>query len=205
MANYLLVCLSSSVRSWLLGQPAGSVRSWNHLRWLFTSNFCATCAWPGVNWDLVSVVQKKGESLWEYIQCIWNKRNVILEVDDKLIVMFFKKGLRDSSLIRKLMMKNPKTSEQMFSIVNRYALAEEATSTQESRRRSQVTQINLAHPRATIRKESQTVRLMRLNGLVIIRSTGPGRVNSKAVWITFVFFTPKESTRPETATDSKIL
>jgi hypothetical protein len=41
--------------------------------------------------------------------------------------MFFKKGLRDSSLICKLAMKNHKTSEVMFTIANKYALAEEAT------------------------------------------------------------------------------
>jgi hypothetical protein len=41
--------------------------------------------------------------------------------------MFFKKGLRDPSLIRKLTMKNPRTSEAMFSIANKYALADEAT------------------------------------------------------------------------------
>jgi hypothetical protein len=41
--------------------------------------------------------------------------------------MFFKKGLRDSSLICKLAMKNPKMSEEMLAITNKYALAEEAT------------------------------------------------------------------------------
>jgi hypothetical protein len=41
--------------------------------------------------------------------------------------MFFKKGLRDPSLIRKLTMKNPRTLEAMFAITNKYALAEEAT------------------------------------------------------------------------------
>jgi hypothetical protein len=41
--------------------------------------------------------------------------------------MFFKKGLRGSSLIRKLTMKNPTTSEEMLAITNKYALAEEAT------------------------------------------------------------------------------
>jgi hypothetical protein len=41
--------------------------------------------------------------------------------------MFFKKGLRDPTLIRKLTMKNPRTLEAMFVIANRYALAEEAT------------------------------------------------------------------------------
>jgi hypothetical protein len=48
-------------------------------------------------------------------------------VDDKSIVMFFKKGLRDSSLTQKLTMKNPRTLEQMFSITNRYAMAKEVT------------------------------------------------------------------------------
>jgi hypothetical protein len=127
MANYLPVYLSSSTRTWLLGLLAGSVCSWNHLWWLFTSNFCATCACPGVDWDLASIVQKKGESLREFIQCFINKRNIISEVDNKSIVMFFKKGLMDPSLIRKLTMKNPRTSKKMFAIANKYALAEEAT------------------------------------------------------------------------------
>jgi hypothetical protein len=57
----------------------------------------------------VSSRRKKGESLWEFIQHFCNKRNIIPEVDDKSIVMFFKKGLRDLSLIRKLTMKSPRT------------------------------------------------------------------------------------------------
>jgi hypothetical protein len=76
--------------------------------------------------DLSSVVQKKGESLWKFIQHFCNQRNVISEVDSKSIIMFFKKGLRDSSLIRKLIMKNPRMSEEMLAIANKYALMEEA-------------------------------------------------------------------------------
>jgi hypothetical protein len=41
--------------------------------------------------------------------------------------MFFKKGLRDLALIRKLAIKTLRTSEAMFTITNRYALAEERT------------------------------------------------------------------------------
>jgi hypothetical protein len=67
MGNYLLVYLSSSTRTWLLGLPVGSVRSWNHLHRLFINNFRAMCARPGVDWDLANIVQKKRESLWEYI------------------------------------------------------------------------------------------------------------------------------------------
>jgi hypothetical protein len=36
------------------------------------------------------------------------------------------KGLRDPSLIHKLAMKNPRSSEVMFSIAKKYALTEEA-------------------------------------------------------------------------------
>jgi hypothetical protein len=39
MANYLLVYLSASARTWLLGLPTWSERSWPHLCRLFTSNF----------------------------------------------------------------------------------------------------------------------------------------------------------------------
>jgi hypothetical protein len=41
--------------------------------------------------------------------------------------MFFKKGVRDSSWICKLTMKNPRASEEMLSIANKYALGKEAT------------------------------------------------------------------------------
>jgi hypothetical protein len=127
VTNYLPVCLSSTARTWLLRLPVGSVRSWNHLCRLFTSNFCATCAHSRVDWDLANVIQKKGESLQEFTLRFCNKRNIIPEVDDKSIVMFFKKGLRDPSLTRNLTKKNPRTSEAMFTIANKYALAEEAT------------------------------------------------------------------------------
>jgi hypothetical protein len=73
------------------------------------------------------VIQKKGESLREFIQHFCNKGNIIPEVDDKSIIMFFKKGLRDTSLIRKLTMKNPRMSEEMLAIANKYALVEEVT------------------------------------------------------------------------------
>jgi hypothetical protein len=90
------------------------------------SNSRATCARPGVDQDLANVVQKKGESLQEFIHHFCNKRNIISEVDDKSIIMFFKKGLRGSSFINKLAMKNPRMSKEMLAIANKSALAEEA-------------------------------------------------------------------------------
>jgi hypothetical protein len=45
---------------------------------------------------------------------------------------------------------------------------------------------------------------MQWNGRDATRSTGKDRVNLKASWITFVFSTPRESTKPKTVTDSKV-
>jgi hypothetical protein len=93
MANDLPVCLLALARTWLQGLPMGSACSWSHFCRQFISNFRATCAWSGVEWDLASMVQK----------------------------------VRDSSLICNFTMKDPSTSEEMLSIANKYALAEEAT------------------------------------------------------------------------------
>jgi hypothetical protein len=43
--------------------------------------------------------RRRGGSLREFIQRFCKKRNIIPEVNDKSIVMFFKKGLRDLALI----------------------------------------------------------------------------------------------------------
>jgi hypothetical protein len=67
LANYLPVYQSASARTWLLGLPTGSVHSWNHLHRLFTRNFHAMCTRPGFEWNLASIIQKKGESLGEFI------------------------------------------------------------------------------------------------------------------------------------------
>jgi hypothetical protein len=82
---------------------------------------------PRVDWELVNMVQKNGETLWEFIQHFCNKRNIVSEVDDKSISMFLKKGVRDLSLIHMLPMNNPRTSEEMLAFANKYALAKEAT------------------------------------------------------------------------------
>jgi hypothetical protein len=52
---------SSFSRGWFdLGTTLmGLVQSWNNLRQLFTSNFRATCAWPGVDWDVAALFRRK--------------------------------------------------------------------------------------------------------------------------------------------------
>jgi hypothetical protein len=111
--------------------------------------------------------------------------------------MFFKKGLKDSSLIQKLTMKNPRMSEEMLDITNKYALVGEATLNTREQKKEE-----LVH--TTIRRGKRIVPSTWWNGRKT-RSIYPGRVNLKAFWITSSFSTPRECIRPGTATDSKVL
>jgi hypothetical protein len=75
-------------------------------------------------------------------------------------------------------------------------------------RRSQSTQTSLALPRATIRRGKWIIPSMQWNGPNTIRSTGLSWVTLKASWIRSAFSTPpppRESTRPETSTNTKVV
>jgi hypothetical protein len=82
-------------------------------------------------------------------------------VDDKSIIMFFNKGLRDSVLIRKLAIKNPRTSKEMLDISNKYALAEEATlgsrESKKDKKPSQSSQLGTSKPNDKKRKPERLV------------------------------------------------
>jgi hypothetical protein len=49
MANYLIICLSASARTWLMGLPTGSVHSWSDMCRQSIINFWATCVRPRVH------------------------------------------------------------------------------------------------------------------------------------------------------------
>jgi hypothetical protein len=89
-------------------------------------------------------------------------------------------------------MKNPRTSEAMFAITNKCALAEEVTlDTREQKKEKDSGHADKpssckGHDKQ--RKVDHSINMM----------------NLKASWITYAFFTPKESTRPGTAADSKV-
>jgi hypothetical protein len=80
--------------------------------------------------------------------------------------MFFKKGLREPSLIRKLAMKNPRLLEEMFYIANRYVMAEEATlNTKEQKKESGHTD----QPSSSKGHDKKRKMDRSINGLVAIR------------------------------------
>ena len=52
MANYLPMCLSPNVLTWLMGLPARSIGSWGDLCRQMINNFSGTCNRPSSDWDL---------------------------------------------------------------------------------------------------------------------------------------------------------
>jgi hypothetical protein len=94
----------------------------------------------------------------------------------------------------------------MFAIANKYALAEEVTldTREQKKERSQATRTSPAPPRAMTRRGKRIIPSTQWNGCDATRSTGKDQVNLKASCITFVFSTPRESTKPRTVTNSKV-
>jgi hypothetical protein len=111
--------------------------------------------------------------------------------------MFFKKGLRDSSLIRKLTMKNPRMSDQMLAITNNYTLVEEVT----LNTREQKKEKDSGH---TDQPSSSKGHDKKRKADCFINAVERPRHNKEYRPRLSEFFTPRESTRPETATDSKV-
>jgi hypothetical protein len=62
--------LTGAARSWLSKLPEESIRSWNKLEKQFTSNFLSTYTRPASIEELKACMQKNGESLRSYIQCL---------------------------------------------------------------------------------------------------------------------------------------
>jgi hypothetical protein len=165
------------------------------------------CACLGVDWDLANIVQMKGESLREFIQSFCNKRNIILEVNDKSIVMFFKKGLRDKAMIRKLAMKNPRMSESMFANANKYDLAEEVTlDTREQKKEKDSGHVDQPssskghNKKRGVDRSINTVEQSRRN-----KEYRPRPCEFECFQNCICIVHPRESTRPRTATDPMVL
>src|SRR6266508_1893805 len=126
MANYLPVVLSPPVQDWLTGLPENSINSWGDLYAKFINNFQGTFTKPGVKWDLYQIQQKKGESLREFIRRFIKKKNSVSSVIDAVIMVTFRKGVKDPDLLKKMSRKQPRMVKKLFSMADRYADQEDA-------------------------------------------------------------------------------
>jgi hypothetical protein len=118
--------------------------------------------------------------------------------------MFFKKGLGDSSLIQKLTMNNPRMSEQMFSITNRYALVEEVTlETREKKESGHPDQPSSSKGHDKKRKPDHSINAVEWLHHQMEYQPRPGKYEGFLDCI--CIFHPRQSARPDTVIDSKVL
>ena len=54
------------------------------------------------------------------------KKNSILGVSDAVVMMAFRKGVKDSDLLKKMTRKPPKMMKELFNMADRYANQEDA-------------------------------------------------------------------------------
>lgn len=68
MANYLPMCLGTTMRKWLFLLPANSINSQEDLNHQLVNNFSMTYDQEKTQYDLEQALQKEDESLHNYIK-----------------------------------------------------------------------------------------------------------------------------------------
>jgi hypothetical protein len=125
MANYFLVTLTGTARSWLMNLPEGTLDSWPELCRQFTANFEIAYARPGNETDLHAVQQRPAESLHSFIHRFSQVRNTIPHISNASAVVAFRQGVRDEKMLEKLTTHNIQDVSALFSLVDKCARAAE--------------------------------------------------------------------------------
>ena len=102
MAKYFHVALRGTARLWLMNLPPGSVGSWGKLCEKFVTNFNGSFTRPGTHGDVLTIRQRKGETLRQYIQCFSQVRNTIPCISPTAVIMAFSEGVTNKRLVGKL-------------------------------------------------------------------------------------------------------
>ncbi|XP_052166837.1 uncharacterized protein LOC127783685 [Oryza glaberrima] len=126
MANYFPMALKGEARGWLMTQPPDSIHSWEDLCQQFITNFQGTYLRPREEADLHAVRRKDDESLRSYIQRFYQVRNTIPCIPAHAVVYAFRNGVRHNRMLEKIASKEPKTTAELFELVDKVARKEEA-------------------------------------------------------------------------------
>jgi hypothetical protein len=125
-ANFLPMALTSTVRSWLINLPEGSIALWDQLCVIFIRNFQGTYERPSTAETLKTIRKKHDESLWDYVKCFCNTRNTISYIQDIEIINAFHDGVNDVKTVEKIAMKKMKMVADLLTVTNVCIEASEA-------------------------------------------------------------------------------
>ncbi|MGL6083814.1 MAG: retrotransposon gag family protein [Gammaproteobacteria bacterium] len=125
MCNCLPLFLSGTARSWFFNQKKGSIYSWDQLREEFSANFQGSYKRPMLPNQLFTVKQQKGESTREFLKRFSKVRSQVADAPDSTVINACKEGLLLGELNRALGRDPPRTTHELFEVVEKYARGEE--------------------------------------------------------------------------------
>jgi hypothetical protein len=107
-ANYMPAVLSSTVRSWLINLPEGSIYTWDRLCAMFIENFQGTYEHPSTTETLKTIRKKHDKSLRDYVKHFYNVRNAIPYIQDIEIINVFRNRVSNIKIMEEITMNKPK-------------------------------------------------------------------------------------------------
>jgi hypothetical protein len=116
--NFLPTALTGAARSWLIILPEGSITSWDQLCAMFIKNFQGTYECSSTAETQKTIKQKHDESLWDYMKCFCNVRNVIPYIQDIEIINAFCDRVSDIKTVEEITMKKPKTVVDLLTVAD---------------------------------------------------------------------------------------
>ena len=132
--------LKAAARIWFSRLTPNSISTFKELSAQFTAHFIGGHRYKKFTACLMSIKQRKDETLRSYISRFNKEALSIDEADEKILVAAFTNGLQKGKFLFSLYKNDPKTMSDVLYKATKYMNAEDALLTQEKRERQEDTQ-----------------------------------------------------------------
>ena len=125
--------LKGAARIWFSWLAPNSISTFKELSAQFTAHFIGGHRYKKSTACLMSIKQRKEETLRAYISPFNKEALSIDEADDKILVTTFTNGLKEGKFLFSLYKNNPKTMSEVLYRATKYMNAEDALLAREER------------------------------------------------------------------------
>jgi hypothetical protein len=126
MAGYSPLVIGKTPLLWLDNLPAECITSWETLSCLFTTNYQVTYNRPGNTHHLARVWMRRDETLSEYTNRYFENRNTLAGAKDEDIIAYYKKGITNIKLFKKIHEGDAHTIADLMAYVDKLVDTQDA-------------------------------------------------------------------------------
>jgi hypothetical protein len=126
MAGYIPLVMGKAPLLWLNNLPTECITSWATLSCLFTTNYQETYNHPGSTYHLDRVQKRRDEILCEYTNRYFKNRNTLAGVKDEEIITYYKKGITNIKLFKKIHEADAHTIANLMAYVDKLVDTQDA-------------------------------------------------------------------------------